>query len=115
MPVINENRTIIHYGLQALRATENLGLDCLMSEIGIDKTKISGTDVSFNLIPKINAAGRMGRVQTAYELLMVSDPKEASRLANELCQMNLERRQVENRVFSEAIEMLGDVAESRRQ
>jgi single-stranded-DNA-specific exonuclease len=109
MPVINENRTIIHYGLQALRATENLGLDCLMSEIGIDKTKISGTDVSFNLIPKINAAGRMGRVQTAYELLMVSDPKEASRLANELCQMNLERRQVENRVFSEAIEMLGDV------
>jgi single-stranded-DNA-specific exonuclease len=109
MPVIGENRTIIHYGLQALRATENLGLDCLMSEIGIDKKKINGTDVSFNLIPKLNAAGRMGRVQTAFELLMVSDVKEAPRLAAELCQMNMERRQVENRIFSEAIEMLGDV------
>jgi single-stranded-DNA-specific exonuclease len=109
MPVINENRAIIHHGLKVLRSTNNLGLDRLMAEIGIDKSRITGTDVSFNLIPKLNAAGRMGRVKTAFDLLLAKDAREASRLASELCEMNMERRQVENRVFCEAVDMLGDV------
>jgi len=109
MPVIGENRAIIHHGMKALRATRNLGLDRLRTEIGIDKARISGTDVSFNLIPKLNAAGRMGRVKTAFDLLLAKDAREASRLACELCEMNLERRRVEDRVFNEAVEMLGDV------
>jgi single-stranded-DNA-specific exonuclease len=109
MPVINENRAIIHHGLKVLRATNNLGLDRLMAEIGIDKARITGTDVSFNLIPKLNAAGRMGRVKTAFDLLLAKDAREASQLASELCEMNMERRQVENRVFCEAVDMLGDV------
>jgi single-stranded-DNA-specific exonuclease len=98
MPVIGENRAIIHHGMKALRATRNLGLDRLMTEIGIDKARISGTDVSFNLIPKLNAAGRMGRVKTAFDLLLAKDAREASRLACELCEMNLERRRVEDRL-----------------
>ncbi len=108
MPVVGENRAIIHHGMALLRETRNLGLDRLMAEIGLDKKKICGTDVSFNLIPKLNAAGRMGRVKTAFDLLLATDIKEASRLASELCEMNIERRRVENRVFCEAVEMLGD-------
>jgi single-stranded-DNA-specific exonuclease len=86
-----------------------------MSEIGLDKTRISGTDVSFNLIPKLNAAGRMGKVKTAFDLLLAKDAREATQLACELCEMNMERRRVENRVFNEAVDMLGDLRRIEHQ
>ena len=40
-----------------------------MAAIFVDKSRISGTDISFSLIPKLNAAGRMGRVRVAFDLL----------------------------------------------
>lgn len=109
MPVTGENRVLIRRGVWMLRQKENAGLDSLMAAIYVDKKRISGTDISFSLVPKLNAAGRMGRVQVAFDLLMAEDRREAQRLAGELCSMNLERRQVEDRVFREALELLGDV------
>lgn len=106
MPVADENRLIIRRGTEILRRGENLGLSRLMNEVGLRRESMSSGDISFSLIPKLNAAGRMGRVHTAFELLMSEDEREADRLAKELCGMNSQRREVENRVFSEAMEML---------
>ena len=108
MPVTGENRVLIRRGISMLRAREYAGLDSLMAAIFVDKKRISGTDISFSLIPKLNAAGRMGRVRVAFDLLMAEDRREAQRLAGELCAMNTERRSVEDRVFREALDMLGD-------
>lgn len=107
MPVVDENRALIRCGVEMLRSgAGNLGLRRLMSEVGLVPIGVNGTDISFSIVPKLNAAGRMGRVKTAFDLLMSRDEKEANSLAAELCGMNFERRQVENRVFSEALEML---------
>lgn len=107
MPVVDENRAVIRCGINVLRSGRgNLGLRRLMSELSIAPAGVSGTDISFSIVPKLNAAGRMGRVQTAFDLLISQSEKEADALAAELCDMNFERRQVENRVFSEALEML---------
>ncbi len=108
MPVTGENRVLIRRGITMLRTREYAGLDSLMAAIFVDKSRISGTDISFSLIPKLNAAGRMGRVRVAFDLLMAEDRREAQRLAGELCAMNTERRNVEDRVFREALDMLGD-------
>ena len=108
MPVTGENRVLIRRGIWMLRTREYAGLDSLMAAIFVDKKRISGTDISFSLIPKLNAAGRMGRVRVAFDLLMAEDRREAQRLAGELCAMNTERRSVEDRVFREAMDMLGD-------
>jgi single-stranded-DNA-specific exonuclease len=106
MPVIGENRCLIRQGITILRRKVLPGLDALMQAIGLDKRTMRGTDVSFSLVPKLNAAGRMGSVRTAYDLLMAEDPGEASRLADELIEMNNARKAVENRVFTEALELL---------
>ena len=108
MPVTGENRVLIRRGIWMLRTGEYAGLDSLMAAIFVDKRRISGSDISFSLIPKLNAAGRMGRVRVAFDLLMAEDRREAQRLAGELCAMNTERRSVEDRVFREALDMLGD-------
>jgi len=79
-----------------------------MREINLDKSRIGGTDISFALVPKLNAAGRMGRVGTAFALLMEKEPDAAQRLAAELCAMNAERRSVEDRVYQEALAMVGE-------
>lgn len=109
MPVTDENRVLIRRGTLMLRQTRIPGLDSLMSAIGVEKSRICGTDISFSLVPKLNAAGRMGRVRVAFDLLMARDPAESARLAAELCEMNAERRNVENRVYGEALAMLGEV------
>lgn len=109
MPVTGENRALIRRGVRMLCEREHPGLDALLEEIHIDKSRLTGTDISFSLMPKLNAAGRMGRVMTAFDLLMANDKSEARRLAAELCAMNAERRSVEDRVYQEALAMLGEV------
>lgn len=108
MPVTGENRVIIRQGITMLRTRPMPGLDSLMNAINMDKRRICGTDISFSVIPKLNAAGRMGKVSAAFRLLMSEEEAESAGIAAELCEMNAERRSVETRVFNEAIEMMGD-------
>ena len=108
MPVTDENRMLIRRGVWMLRNERLPGLDSLMAEINVEKSRICGTDISFSLVPKLNAAGRMGKVQTAFDLLMEKDTRRAQQLAGELCTMNALRRSVEDRVYQEAMELLGD-------
>ncbi|MBP5167502.1 MAG: single-stranded-DNA-specific exonuclease RecJ [Oscillospiraceae bacterium] len=107
MPVVDENRAIIRRGIEVLHGAGRLGLNRLLNELGLVREKVSGSDISFSVVPKLNAAGRMGHVRTAFELLMSEDEREADALAKSLCDMNNERREVENRVYSEALEQLG--------
>ncbi len=70
MPVVGENRALIRRGVWLLRTREYAGLDSLMAAIYVDKRRLSGSDISFSVVPKLNAAGRMGRVKVAFDLLM---------------------------------------------
>lgn len=106
MPVIDENRVLIRQGIQMLQTGYSFGVGGLMEEIRVDKRRLSGTDISFSLVPKLNAAGRMGHVRVAFDLLMERNEAGARRLARELCEMNAERRTVEDRVYQEAIGMV---------
>ncbi|MDR2529961.1 MAG: single-stranded-DNA-specific exonuclease RecJ [Oscillospiraceae bacterium] len=106
MPVTGENRAIIRHGINVLRRGERCGLRKLMDEAGLQFRDISGADLSFMLIPKLNAAGRMGQVMVAYDILMSRNDEVASLFAAKLCELNRERRNIENRVFNEICERL---------
>lgn len=109
MPVTEENRVLIRRGIWMLQHEKLPGLDSLMAESNVDKKRVCGTDISFSIVPRLNAAGRMGRVRAAFDLLMAREREEGIRLASELSEMNCARRTVEERVFADALEMLGDV------
>jgi single-stranded-DNA-specific exonuclease len=106
MPVHGENRAIVRRGIEVLNRGKRLGLRKLMEESCPPNKTISSADVSFTIVPKLNAAGRMGNVRIAYKLLMTQNENKAADLVSELIALNQERRQIENKIFTEASELV---------
>jgi len=64
--------------------------------------------VSFGMAPRINACGRMGNASIAVKLLLEEDQKKAEQIADELDRLNQERKEVETRIYDEALQMIKD-------
>ena len=112
MPVTDENRLIIAYGLMRMSKTKNVGLRALLEQTEINaansKKKISTSTVSFTLAPRINAAGRLGDASRAVELFLTDDESLAAEIARELCETNRERQAEENAISYEAEKMIAE-------
>ena len=114
MRMEGENRTIVQRGLDALPHTDFVGLLALLKEAGLRDKTVSATQVGFLLAPRINAAGRMGRVDLAVELLECRDSARAEELAKQLCTLNRERQSVEQAIFADAEHMIPDLSPAER-
>ncbi|HVC85754.1 MAG TPA: single-stranded-DNA-specific exonuclease RecJ [Solirubrobacteraceae bacterium] len=97
-----ENRRLVRAGLRALASTARPGLRALMSVAQVPPLQIDERALAFRLAPRINAAGRLYRADSALELLLTDDAERARELAAELDHANAERRQVETRIRFEA-------------
>ena len=106
MPLHGENRVFVARGLELLRNTHRPGLAALMQHSGCEATTVSASSVGYMLCPRINAAGRMGKIECAVELFLTEDPARADELATELCEMNRQRQSVESEIYRQAKEML---------
>ena len=101
-----ENRVFVDRGLQSQRNTKRVGLQALMKLSGCEPTAVGASGVGYVLSPRINAAGRMGRIDVAVELMLTSDPDRGEALAQELCDMNRQRQEVESKIYAQAVQML---------
>ncbi|MCH8999016.1 MAG: hypothetical protein IID48_12265 [Proteobacteria bacterium] len=106
VPLNQENRTLVRYGLKALAQTKLPGLRALMVRAGLRDGPIDAGQVAFRIAPRINAAGRMAEAMTALELLMSDDVAHTSALADRLEDANDLRREEEARMLEEALEQL---------
>jgi len=106
MDLRGENRAFVSEGLRALRVGRRAGLRCLMEEAGLEQAKIQATSISFNIAPRLNAAGRMGNAMLAFSLLETTDPQEAAQLAEEITALNQKRQKVEQELLDDALDML---------
>lgn len=104
VPLVNENRVIVKYGLMLVRETKNIGLRALIKLSGY--SKIDSSLISFGIAPRINACGRMGKADLALELLLTNDTLEAERIALELNTINKERQEVEKSIMEDAIKII---------
>ena len=114
MSLTEENRTIVHKGLEALPKSDRPGLRALLREAGVDGKALSSVSVGYTLAPRINAAGRMGCSQVALELLLTDDPIRAEELAKELCALNKERQELEADIFSQCDLLVADLPNRER-
>ena len=106
MPLQGENRTFVATGLKLLQNTRRPGIAALMKESGCTPDAVNASTIGFMLAPRINAAGRMGKIDLAVELFLTDDPERAEYLASALCDLNRQRQQVEAQIFSDAVSML---------
>ena len=101
-----ENRVFVDRGLQSLRHTARPGVAALMQEAGCTPENITASSIGFMLAPRINAAGRMGKIALAGDLFLTADPVRGTQLAKALCDLNRQRQAVESEIYDQAISML---------
>lgn len=107
MPLDSENRFIVQRGLELMQNTERVGLLALMEVAGIPEgAAVTAQQAAFQMIPRINAAGRFATASVAAELLLTDDPKEAQQLAARLHQLNTDRRASEQEILNEIFGMI---------
>ena len=111
--LLGENRILVNFGLKVLQKTKWMGLRQLVENAGIDikRDTIDSQTLGFTIAPRINAAGRLEHADVALGLLVAKDFAEAITLANRLEEINHRRKDLTNRLVSEAreqAELLGD-------
>lgn len=102
VPLVDENRILVHYGLIVLRQTRRLGLQALLEAAAVIPENITTYTVGFVIGPRLNAAGRIERASLAYELLVSRDEQEAKQLAAKLERLNKQRQAELDKVLQEA-------------
>ena len=105
VPLMDENRVIVYYGLAAMAATQRPGLIALMESAGVDPQKVTSSDVAFRMAPRINAGGRLALASRGVQLLTTRRMDTAREIAEELNQDNIRRRELEIEIFHQADEM----------
>jgi len=102
-PLTDENRILVHHGMQRLRTQPRPGLAALARAAGLDEGVQRAADISLRLAPRLNAPGRLGDAQPSLDLLL-ADASNADERAARLEAANVERRAVQERVLDEAMQ-----------
>ena len=102
VPLLNENRILVRYGLKQFKTTKWEGLKALKIVSKI-KDEITSSHLGFQIAPRINAAGRMGSPFQALELLTTDIPDLAKNLADLLDKKNQERRKIEQQITKKVL------------
>ncbi len=107
MPIRDENRLIVSYGLSLIQKTERPGLIELIDATHGDskyntKKKITASYIGYTIAPRINAAGRISDASLAVELFIAENSAVAAPIAKELCEINHRRQVEENQMTEEA-------------
>lgn len=88
VPLLDENRTLVKYGLKELNKRKRVGLHELIKAIGLDDKTIGASDIAFVIGPHINAGGRVDKAEPGLKLLLETDRKKAAELAEVLVRNN---------------------------
>lgn len=113
MPMVDENRTIVKYGLKFIHlGCQNKGLRRLIELSGLNYRTLRAIDVSFGIAPRINAAGRLGDATLGVKLFLAEDPNEIERYCNLLIETNQERRSLQDDAYDRSMEIAKDKHEN---
>ena len=108
VPLKGENRILVQRGLLHLSNSDRAGVAALLDAAGMTGRRLTGTNVAFSLVPRINAAGRIGSPDRAVRLLLTEDPQEAQDLAQEIDGENRLRQQIEADILQKAQQILDE-------
>lgn len=111
MPLKGENRLIVQRGIESIRHEQNAGIARLIGISGRSCGNVTASDIAFTVCPRINAAGRMTHADKAVELMLCMDDTDsdtASRIAEELSDLNTARQNEEKRIMADVERLISE-------
>jgi len=106
MSLNGENRILVKEGLKQITASQRPGIKALLEICKIKDKELSVGMVGYILGPRINACGRLDSAEKAMELFLSRDMDEALGLAKELDKQNRDRQKIQEKVLSEALNLV---------
>jgi single-stranded-DNA-specific exonuclease len=104
VPLIDENRILVRYGLGCLKSQPTVGIAALLRTTKLsDKQRLECDDIGFAIGPRLNAAGRMGQAELAIELLTTENQQRADTIAQYIEELNIQRQNLERTMTRAAI------------
>jgi len=106
VPLLGQNRILVHAGIQVMKSTRWQGLKALMSVSEVTPSCISADDLAFRLGPRLNAPGRIDDAEIGLQLLCSEDGGTAIRLGEKVSSDNCARQRMEQGVVDGIVAML---------
>ena len=114
MPMRSQNRALVGTGVRMINENPRPCIAALLGASGFADKPVSSSSLSFTIIPRLNAAGRMGNAQLALDLLLCDDFAEATHLSTELENVNTQRRTIEAELAEVASEQAERIFKGQR-
>jgi single-stranded-DNA-specific exonuclease len=106
VPLDRNNRVLVAQGLKRIRAGRCApGIRALVECAGRRLDRLTAADLGFVVAPRLNAAGRLTDMSVGIACLLADDPARAAARAAQLGRLNEERREIEQRMQLEAVEL----------
>ncbi|OOZ35888.1 single-stranded-DNA-specific exonuclease RecJ [Solemya velesiana gill symbiont] len=110
VPLDQNNRILIHHGLQRIRAGKCcMGIQALLDVAGKNRGSCIASDMGFSIGPRLNAAGRLDDMALGIECLLADDYQTARDIAQTLDSLNRQRREIEAGMQQQALEALESI------
>jgi single-stranded-DNA-specific exonuclease len=106
VPLLGANRVLAKYGLAQINQSTRPGILALREISGIKELPVDTAGIHFRFAPRMNAAGRIGDARETVRLLVSEDKTEAQKIAVHLNELNSKRQQIEEKILTEAREMI---------
>lgn len=99
VPLTEENRYWVQYGLSSVNKHQSPALKALMNNAALTKTHLQSLDIGFMIAPQINALGRLDDSRDAVRFLVSSNQDDVGRIAAVLKQMNEDRKKIDQAIY----------------
>ncbi|MBS1260933.1 MAG: Single-stranded-DNA-specific exonuclease RecJ [Calditrichaeota bacterium] len=103
VPLVDENRILVHLGLEKLNRDPLVGLSALIETAHLRGGQTGVGQIIYGIAPRINAVGRLGSADRAVNLMITQNAERARVLSLELEQENRTRRRIDTVTLDEAV------------
>lgn len=113
VPLLDENRLLVKFGLKVLGQTRRPGLIKLAEVAGLDLKRADSYMIGYQISPRLNSAGRLNHASLSFRLLITDDFHEAEKLAYELNKTNSDRQRLTEEAIVKVREQLAEQIEKQ--
>ncbi|MGD9897886.1 MAG: single-stranded-DNA-specific exonuclease RecJ [Calditrichaceae bacterium] len=102
VPLVDENRILVHHGLNQINQSPRNGLFAILEILGLTDHDLTVSTIVFVLAPRLNAVGRMSNAKKAVHLLSSKSLQQSRNIARILENENKARKNIDEITFREA-------------